>query len=242
MHTSSRPLFAAFVALLATIPALAQISISLGNPGFESWITSGFNTTAGGWAGDLNSVVTAENGVTPYAGSQMLRFETMAVNGTDVGTGSDSMQLVDLSPYAGSIAGGNFTVTLSASFNRSHFSYDNFQTVIRSYSGLMVNFPTDSNINFTATQTGNLFADANTATWELSSVSLTLPTNTTYIAVLVSAITPSNVSSIPAGYYADNVSLTAVPEPPAWAALAGLTALGLRAWRRRRALAPPPVR
>ena len=235
MHTVSRPLVAAAFALLIAGTAFAQVSLTVGNAGFESGITAGLPTTAGSWEGDLNSVTTAENGVTPYAGSQMLRFQTMAVNGSDVGTGSDTFQLVDLNAYASNIAAGNFTVTLSAYYNRSHPSYDTFQTVIRSYSGSLASFPTDINSS-TAMQFSNLISDTNTATWELGTVSLTVPTNTTYIAIFVSAITPINVGSIPSGYYADNVSLTAVPEPSAYAALAGVAALGLAIWRRRRAV------
>lgn len=64
-----------------------------------------------------------------------------------------------------------------------------------------------------------------------------MPTNTTYIAVFLSAISTGNILNYPAGYYADNVTLTAVPEPSTYAALAGLGALGLAVWRRRKAQA-----
>jgi hypothetical protein len=236
MHTPSRPLVAAAIALLLAIPAFAQISLSLVNPGFESAVSAGFPTAAGNWAGDLNSVVTTENSITPFAGSQMLRFEKMSPDGLVTGTGSDTLQLVDLSAYSGSIATGNFIVTLSAYFNRSDLTYSNFQTQINSYSGSIANYPADV-ASPTALQFSTLTPDSNTATWELSSVSLTLPTNTTYIAVLVSAISPGNILNYPGGYYADNVTLTAVPEPSTYAALAGLGALGLAVWRRRKAQA-----
>lgn len=236
MHTPrlvvARVAFA--LALLVGAPAVAQVTISLGNAGFEIGISAGLPTAAGTWEGDLNSVVTAQTGVTPYAGSKMLSFQTMDPGGSISGTGSDTVQLVDMSAYAGAIAAGNFTVTLSAYFNRSDATYTDFQTVIRSYSGSLANFPTDQPANnHTAFQFSTLVSDASAATWELSSVSLTLPTNTTYIAVWVSAVTPFNVSSIPTGYYADNVSLTAVPEPSTYATLAGVAALGLAVWHRR---------
>jgi hypothetical protein len=236
MHTPSRPLVAAALALLLAIPAFAQISLTLVNPGFESAVSAGFPTTAGNWQGDLNTAVTTQTGVTPFAGSQMLSFEKMSPDGLVTGTGSDTFQLVDLSAYAGSIAAGNFTVTLSAYFNRSDTTYNEFQTRIVSFSGSMANFQTDFQTpSYTANQFSSLASDANTATWELSSVSLTLPTNTTYIAVMVSAISTGNILNYPTGYYADNVTLTAVPEPSTYAVLAGLGALGLAAWRRRKA-------
>lgn len=238
MHTPRRLMkpvaFAAaiFVAFAAR-SAVAQITISLGNAGFESAISAGLPTTAGVWAGDLNYVVTTQNGVTPYAGAQMLHLKNMAPDGIDVGTGSDTVQLVDMSPYAASIGAGNFTVTLSAYFNRSDFTYSQFQVFLRSYSGSVANFPSDIN-SYTAIQTGNLFADSDINTWELGTVSLTLPTNTTYLAAWVSVQSPGNVVSVPDGYFADSVALTAVPEPSTCAALAGVAALGLAVWRHRR--------
>ena len=223
---------ALFVAA-AALPVFAQISITLGNASFESPVSGGIPSAAGSWMGDLNSTVTSENGITPFLNSKMLRFEKMSPDGTLTGTGSDTLQLVDLSAYSGSIAAGNFIVTLSAYFNRSDTTYNNFSTIIRSYSGSIANFPIDLN-TFTAVASSVLFSDSNTATWELSSVSQTLPTDTTYIAVSVSALSSGNILNYPTGYYADNVTLTAVPEPSTYAMLvAGLGALGLAVWRRR---------
>ena len=213
-------------------PAFAQISLSLGNSGFESAVSPGIAGTAGIWQGDLNSVVTTQNGITPFAGSQMLRFDHMAPDGTTNGTGSDSFQLVDLSAYASSIAAGGFTVTLSAYFNRSDSTYTKFENIIRSYSGSVSNFPTDLN-SWSAVQFSDLVSDSVLSSWEQLSVSLTLPTNTTYIAVWVSALSNSPIANFPVGYYADNVTLTAVPEPSTYAMFAGIGALGAVVYRRR---------
>jgi len=217
--------------------AFGQITIPLGNPGFESPVSAGLPSTPGSWAGDLNSTTTAENGITPLSGSGMLRFMSMAVDGITNGTGSDTVQLVDLSPYLASIGSGNFTTTFSASFNRTPGSAINqFEVIVRAYSGAVGAFPANLNSPL-ATQFADLFSDSNAATWEPLSVSMTLPTNTTYLAVWVSAISPVNVASIPAGNYADNAALIAtIPEPSTCAALAGLGTLGLAARQRRKRL------
>ena len=221
------------VAAIAS-PALAQISLSLGNAGFESAISPGITGTSGIWQGDLNSVTTTQNSITPFAGSQMLRFDHMAPDGTSFGTGADALQLVDLSAYSSSIAAGGFTLTLSAYYNRSDSTYSKFENIIRSYSGSIANFPTDLNSS-TATQFADLVSDSVVSSWEQLSVSLTLPTNTTYVAIWVTALSDNqNISNFPVGYHADNVTLTAIPEPSTSAAIVGAFGLGLALWRRRR--------
>lgn len=216
---------------LAMLPVLAQ-TIPLGNPGFETGISPGLPTTTGYWAGDLNSVVTTENGVSPYAGAKMLRFDHMAPDGVDQGTGADTVQLVDLSPYAPTIAQGGFALTFSAYFNRSDSTYNQFATIIRSYNGALASFPSNM-ASSTALQADYLSSDSNPTTWQLLSSTLTLPTDTTYVAVWVSALSSGNIVNYPAGYYADNASLAAVPEPATAPMLAGASALSFIIWRRR---------
>jgi hypothetical protein len=237
MLTSKQVLCSAFFLFAIRGSAFAQITIPLGDPGFEGAVSAGLPSTSGSWAGDLNSTTTAENGITPLGGSGMLRFTSMAVDGTTNGTGSDTVQLVDLSPYLASIAAGTFTTTFSANFNRTAGSTINqFEVIMRAYSGTVGAFPANLNSPL-ATQFADLFSDSNPATWEQLSVTMTLPTSTTYLAVWVSAISPANVATIPAGNYADNAALTTtIPEPSTCAALAGLGTLGLVAQQRRKRL------
>jgi len=238
MAPTHRLIAAAAIGIAAFLaPASAQIMLTVANSGFESAVSSGFPTAAGNWQGDANSAVTAQNGVTPYAGIQMLSFTNNGIPDGTNGTGSDTLQLVDLSAYASSIAAGNFTVTLSAYLNRSGSNYNEFWTRILSFNTTMANFETELISTANQGQASNytsLLSDSNPATWEFSSVSLTLPTDTTYIAVEVSLLHPGdNVPSISPGYYADNITLTAVPEPSTYAALLGAAALGFAALRRR---------
>lgn len=217
-------------------PVSAQITLTVANAGFESAVSSGFPTTAGVWAGDTNGISGTQNGVTPYAGSSMLSFLRNGLPDGSNGSSSDTFQIVDMSAYASSIAAAGFTVTLSAYYNRSDTSYSQFTTAILAFNTTIGNLETDltnTGNQGNARAATNLTSDSNTGTWEQSSVSLTLPTDTKYILVELSMVSNVNAAGIPTGYYADNVTLTAVPEPSTYAMLSGLGALGMVAWRRR---------
>lgn len=219
----------------------AQITITVANAGFESAISNGLPAvnglpvSFGSWAGDLNASVSA-NGISPLSGAGMLSLTKMSPDGIVTGTGADTLQLVDMSSYAASIGAGNFTATLSASFNRTASSHTQFEVGIRAYSGLAAAFPTNAPSPL-AVQFFDFTSDADTSTWESASVSLLLPTGTSYLEIWVSALSATgNLQTLPDGHYADEVTLTAIPEPSTYALAVGGAALALGVMRRTRRL------
>ena len=112
------------VLILLTLPVLATNAWSavievLNDRSFESGVfsqpsqTSGFTAAdVGNWAvGDPFSVVTAENGITPLHGNNMLKF------GTTGGSSSDLYQIVDLTAFGAQIDSGTVTADLSIHYN-----------------------------------------------------------------------------------------------------------------------------
>lgn len=240
----SSPQRLAGVFLASVSLAFAQ-TIPLVNAGFETdGPVDGIPSTAGVWGADQNAIVSTTSGITPLAGARMLSFIHTSPGNAEEGTGADVVQLVNLSAYASSIAAGTFSLTLSASFNRVVDTIDtDFVVSIRAYSNAIGDFPTTLNSPIAAA-TATLSSDSVLATWESLSTTLLLPTNTSYVGVWVSAneaTAPSPVGTLfsqPSefeGHFADNVSLTAIPEPSSWSVLTGGGALGLGLWRRRRA-------
>ena len=195
-----------------------------------------FQPRLGDWSGDLSQIVTAENGIVPFDGSRMLRFDGTFLNTSIDGFASDVWQLIDMSPFSTVVSTGLALASGSAYFNRiagTNLTDTQFVVQIRAFSGLPSNFPSDASIAFAQ---GTLLSDGNPDTWESASVQLILPVSTTYVGFLVAGFENISRSGFPEldGHYADNVTFNVVPEPSTLLLLASGLA-GLAAWRRKKA-------
>jgi len=220
---------AACLALL--LMTCGSASAGLINGGFESSdpVGIGLPTTFGGWGGDGATIVTTENSIVPVEGTHMLRFDHTSFMG-DSGARGGVWQLVD----ATGITPGTVMVASSA-FNRvagNAQTDTQFIVEIDAYSGSPSGFPDTGLLASTST---NLFSDSNPSTWEPATASLSVPTGTSYLAVLVAAYQNVAMTSPPFdGHYAD-AAVLGVPEPGACAlAWIGLAIATTRCRRRGR--------
>ena len=219
----------------------------LADPDFEQrGRIDGLPTTTGHWGGDWNEVVGRQDGISPRSGSSMLHFMHTAVGGKEEGTASDTMQLVDVSEYAGEIAAGSSTARLSAWFNRvaGDAKTDTaFQVFIRAYDGSPADFPARCQRPALGSAVATIYSDGDVRTWERAEVSLQLPPGTTYLAGWVCAyenvVDDSYLQQEFAGHYADSAELVIESSPGPVLGLglaAGLlvaATFGLQWWRRR---------
>jgi hypothetical protein len=183
---------------------------ALENGGFEAAAPGlTFPAGVGTWGADFTSKVSAENGVTPYEGTAMLRFDGTFWTCPAGGIGSDMHQLENVGP-------GQDQAVLSVRFNRRTASTDTlFVASVIAHSGAPEAFNDNEPLTPTplASASSDLISDADASTWEEVTVELMLPAGTTYVDVVVSAIeNVSNGSGCPtgefAGHYADGAELT----------------------------------
>jgi len=206
--------------------------------GFDGAVTE-LPQTFGIWAGDVSSIVPAENSITPRTGDQMLRFDCAFVRpcepGSLGGITADVWQLMDISAFpAGTV------VETTSYFNRAPGAPPEFGGEIRIWPSLPV-FSTSSQIVTPVDFVLQTFlTDADPATWEVFQMSLVLPAGVDVLGVLVQQVSLGGAL----GGYADDISIsfdgvTAVTPIPAPGGLplflSALAGLGLMGWRWRQA-------
>lgn len=201
----------------------------LANPGFEGAAPE--LTLPGGpgvWGGDLASSAAAENGIVPFEGFSMLRFDGTFWSCPEGGTGSDIHQLVSPAPAPGSRA------RLLLRVNRvtgDAMTDTDFHVRLRAYSGDPLSF--DENEPLTpvplAEEISVLHSDGDPSTWEEVAVELLVPEGTTYLGVVMSAVeNVFNDHTCPFGefdgHYADDARLIVVDDLSDVEALDGASA------------------
>ncbi|MBL9144408.1 MAG: choice-of-anchor D domain-containing protein [Verrucomicrobiaceae bacterium] len=173
------------------------------NESFGGGIVTGFHD----WGWDVASTVTAENGITPYAGSRMLKFISSGPTMTPTSPWCDVPQYVDLSAYSKEIALGLVSATATARFNRvaGNASTDTrFDVIIEAHRGAVPG-------PFISQNDVQLLSDANPSTWEPITNTFPIPTDTTHLLVGVYAyenIVDNSSGTEFDGHYADDVQLT----------------------------------
>jgi hypothetical protein len=200
------------------------------DPGFESNpldtignVLGNFSAYQGVWGVEAATISGIDGGVTPSQGSKMLRM-------TDDGNiATQAVQVTDVSSYGALISSGLGIVNLSGLFNVD-------ANVPAGIGGVSVSFFSSSNFGslISGPFTVNLNPlDSNPASWETASLSMLIPTNTTWIMSQVAYSDASllgNDGVVHPGYV-DATDLRIVPAPSSIGLLALAAGVGLR--RRR---------
>ncbi len=236
-NNSRKMLTAIFVLTFCSIGTAEANVVS--NPSFETdestfiWGFPGVPTSFGDWGGDLSEIVSSENSISPYDGSQMLRFDASGNSADPHLSTSEVHQLIDVSAFSSSIQAGSATATASAWFNRVAGDSQTDTAIgltVYAYSGHPSNFQSLIGSALASGHEGVL-TDSATETWQVVTTSLLLPASTDFLDIrLVASENIFNDGSDPEfdGHYADLVTMevTSVPIPGAiWLFGSGLIGL-----------------
>jgi PEP-CTERM motif len=219
--------------LFACASAHAQISNGDFSAGLASWTPIGDVSDVVGTAFITNAFSDGTDDATNFNLSASSPFEANIVGGLEESTGLVNTDL-DLSPSTTAAEGSAISQTFSFTpgLTQLNFSYNfftnegtNLDYAYVAINGTVVAFAEVADAS-TASGTYAFETGVQNATVEfISTGTVTL----SFGVVDISDFFVSSAVSI------DNVSLTAIPEPSTFAALAGSLALGLVALRRRRA-------
>lgn len=212
-------------ALVSTVAwPTAASALTTGNlltdPGWETPLTNALDTYINvfngpiynTWGVEAGAVVGSELGVTPAAGSNMLRENLTSL------VASQTFQIVDVSTYSSAINAGNATADFRALFNVP-------DVLAGAVSNVALTFRDNTNtqlgpILITSSSTlGGL--DGNPNTWEpLAITGAAIPVNTVRINAEVAYSNASLMTSFPGYVDQADLRLNIVPEP------AGIVLLG----------------
>jgi hypothetical protein len=181
----------------------------------------------GVWSHDVAEITMAQDGIDPRDGSRMLHFIYTSPYGPLWSYECEVWQLYDTAGFADLILSGGATAVGSAWFNRvagDSQTDTQFAIEIRAYAGELSTFPSQLTFTDLDLLEQTLVSDADPATWESAEVHFPIPSETDFLALRVIAredVYNDETGTELDGHYADDVSLTIVPEP------AGLCLLAL---------------
>ncbi len=213
--------------------------------GFELGTAPGLllPTNMGVWSGDVTEVVTAQDDIIPFEGTQMVHFIYSTPRGPYGGIiGSELWQIVDLTGYRSMIDRGNAVATAEGWFNRIGGEDPNIDTqfsiVLSAYSGAASDFPTMWKHGELALSEGFAYTDGDVRSWEVATTSLTIPTESDFLVYRITAtenVFDDALGTEFHGHYGDafTLSITEVPAPASLVMMFG-GALTIGATRRRR--------
>ncbi len=241
---TAQVLFLGLVSLGVSVSAHAEMVTNSGFEVAEPTLDPGNGITLtafGDWDGDRSTIVTAENGITPLEGSQMLRFDSAGETPASGLHTSQVYQAIDVSAYSSVIAAGQAEATASAWFNRVPGDAET-DTLMGMWIFAVHGTLPFTGTNYVGAQLQTVFTDGDVGTWEEVTSRFLLPTTTDYVVICIEADEDVfNDVSVPEfdGHYADMVSFTVVPEPSTIAFLSSLALCGIGAgWYRRRKADP----
>jgi hypothetical protein len=206
-----------FIILPFLLPCCLAEGELITNGSFETPESiGGLPTSFGDWGADAASIVGAENGITPFDGVRMLRLDSTTFNGTPGGTIGTVYQHI-------SAAGSPSSIRATARVNRvagDAQTDTEFLLQIEAYDGTIADLNSASPFpGFTgqiASSRTTIISDSNLDSWQEVSAEMTLPSQTTFYWVGISAIENvfnDTTGSEFDGHYADLISVTAIPEP-----------------------------
>jgi hypothetical protein len=204
---------------LCTVGSVGRARANLlTDPGLDSvdTVPIGWTQDYGVWGGDPAESVGRENTITPFEGKKMLHF-LWAFRNSDhatLATSCDIYQLVDVSPFSSLVSSGLAVASGSARFNRvagDSFTDTAFSLQIRSYNDTPENVALF--VDQTAVARAPLISDGDPSTWEEVSVTLPIPPDTVFLALVIFSdenvfnnVVPPEIEFD--GHYADAASLT----------------------------------
>lgn len=185
----------------------------------------GLPKTFGIWSGDDVASVPAERAIQPLHGEKMLRFLRTFPTGAPVERAlisSEQWQLIDLRPWRAALAGSRAAVEFGVWFNRTPApgSTRRFGVGVFACQGEPSDAPRlwrDNREETLAHAGTQILADDDPATWERAEVRVTLPEDTDFLIVTITAVRLPRVPGAPdqfEGHYADDVALTLHMPPP----------------------------
>ncbi len=222
---------AIFLATLLTTATSDAAAILLSNGDFEvpEDIDPPLPSSFGDWAHDIAEIVTSENGIDPFSGSQMLKFiATSPTGASGNSTGSEVMQLVNVGGYP---AGTPFRAAAYVNRVAGDAETDTeFRLELRAYAGDPIDFPSVINNPIDSTMV-TLSSDRDETTWErLETNTFVLPAGADYLEFRFTAREDVfNDAMLPEfdGHYGDAAGVFVVPEPSAiCVAVVSLLAVG----------------
>ena len=186
------------------------------NGGFErDRLQRGWPNGYGLWGGDVARIVGAENGITPRAGLGMLRFVYTGFAQPSLATTCEVMQVVNVRPYERAIRAGRATAAATSQVNRVAGGARTdtlFGIRLFAYAGRVRDHWALRDMGrHLDRSSAALFADADPATWEKLTTTMSLPRKTDFLVVQVQANEDirNEVSGVEFdGHYADNVVVT----------------------------------
>jgi len=177
---------------VATQPGWAQNL--LGNPSFETTVNTiggtvpPLPTAPGYWLGDHSEILTAQDGITPYDGDQMLKFNYATTYGASSLVACEVRQLVDLSAYEAMVLTGNAVACTTVRYNRvagDEQTDTRFGLAVHAFSGDPSTFPSQYLNSEVAVASQFFDTDGDVDTWEQVVADLELPANTDFLAVVI---------------------------------------------------------
>jgi len=199
---------------------LARGENLLDNCGFEVRRVQGsWPTRCGVWGGDMATIVSAEQGIKPREGKQMLRFHHCNFRSSGSAAGSQVCQVVDISKYKDAIRAGKVRAFALAHYNRvaGNARTDTLNGVgLLAYSGPQAqHFQLSQRKATIARSSAGIHTDADPATWEKLTVGLRLPKNTDFLVIQLLAAEDvyNNLKGVEFdGHYAESAFVTLVTD------------------------------